>query len=111
MAKENIEGAIEKAVGKVKQKTGEAIGNQKLANEGAAEQVKGSAKQAIGSVKDAAKRVTKPKVAKAETSAEETGTNLRDKIVASAERAKEAVQHGLHKLEHPHDSRDIRQVQ
>jgi uncharacterized protein YjbJ (UPF0337 family) len=111
MAKENIEGAFDKAVGKIKQKTGEALGNQKLANEGAAEQVKGSAKQALGSTKDTVKRVTKPKAAKAETSAQETGDHLRDKIVAGAEHVKDAVQHGLHRFEHPHDSRDIRQVQ
>ncbi|SNS38553.1 Uncharacterized conserved protein YjbJ, UPF0337 family [Granulicella rosea] len=111
MAKENVEGAIDKIVGKVKQKTGEAIGDQKLANAGAAQQVKGSAKEAAGSVKDATKRVAKPKATKAKIEAEETGAHLRDNIVAGAERASEAVKHVVHRIEHPHDERDIRQVQ
>jgi uncharacterized protein YjbJ (UPF0337 family) len=111
MAKENVTGAIDKVVGKVKQKTGEALGDQKLANEGTAQQVKGSAKEALGSTKDTAKRVTKPKVAKADITASEKGDHLRDKIVAGAEHVKDSIEHGLHKFEHPNDHRDIRQVQ
>lgn len=110
MAKENIEGGFDKAIGKVKQKVGEATGNQKLANEGVGDQVKGSAKQALGTVKDAAKRVAKPKASSAKVKAEQTASTLRDDIAAGAEHVKDAIQHGLNRMEHPHDYRDIRQV-
>jgi uncharacterized protein YjbJ (UPF0337 family) len=110
MAKENIEGGFDKAVGKVKQKVGEATGDQALANRGVAEQVKGSAKQAVGSVKDTTKRIVKPRATSAKSKTAVAADDLRDDIVAGAEHVKNAIEHGLHRMEHPHDSRDIRQV-
>ncbi len=54
MNKDQVTGKIEHAAGHVKQAVGEAIGNQKLANQGIADQVKGAAKETWGNVKDAA---------------------------------------------------------
>ena len=41
MNKEEVSGKFDQVAGKVKQKVGETVGNQKLANSGAAEQIKG----------------------------------------------------------------------
>ena len=54
MNKETVEGKFDQASGNVKQKVGEAFGNQKLANAGAAEQIKGAAKETWGKAKDIA---------------------------------------------------------
>jgi uncharacterized protein YjbJ (UPF0337 family) len=54
MTRDQVAGKVEHAMGHVKQAIGEAIGNQKLANEGVGEQVKGAARETWGNVKDAA---------------------------------------------------------
>jgi uncharacterized protein YjbJ (UPF0337 family) len=56
--KNRVTGKFDQAVGKTKQKIGDAVGNDKLANEGVADQVKGSAKETWGNVKDAARTTT-----------------------------------------------------
>src|ERR1700678_4343300 len=56
-------GVLDQAKGKVKQVVGETFNNQKLANEGAADQVKGNVKEAWGNVKDTANRIGKTKAA------------------------------------------------
>jgi len=46
-----VEGTAKEAVGKVKEKTGKAIGNQDLEDRGTAEKVGGKAERKIGDVK------------------------------------------------------------
>jgi uncharacterized protein YjbJ (UPF0337 family) len=58
MDKDQVAGKFDQAVGKVKEKVGEAFGDEKLANSGLADQVKGSAKETWGNVKDATKAST-----------------------------------------------------
>ena len=53
MNTDQVSGKFDQVKGKVKQGVGEAVGNQKLANEGVVDQVKGSAKEVYGNVKDA----------------------------------------------------------
>ena len=55
MNKDQVSGKVDQMKGKVKRGVGEAIGNQKLANEGVVDQVKGSAKEVWGNAKDAVK--------------------------------------------------------
>ena len=55
MDKDQVSGKFDQAVGKAKEKVGDAVGNQKLANQGVADQVKGAAKETWGNVKDAAR--------------------------------------------------------
>ena len=55
MNNEHVKGAVDNAVGKTKEATGNAIGNQRLAAEGKADQVKGALHNAAGDAKDAAK--------------------------------------------------------
>lgn len=44
--------------GKVKETTGKVTGNERLENEGRADQVKGKAKETVGDAKDAVQGVT-----------------------------------------------------
>lgn len=48
---DKTEGTAKEAVGAVKQKTGEVVGNQDLEARGAAENVEGKAQQKVGDVK------------------------------------------------------------
>ncbi len=54
MNTEKVEGKFDQVAGKIKQSVGEAVGNQKLANSGVADQVKGVAKETWGNAKDTA---------------------------------------------------------
>jgi uncharacterized protein YjbJ (UPF0337 family) len=55
MNKHHISGKMDQATGKVKEKMGTALNNQRLANSGVADQIKGAAKEVWGNVKDATK--------------------------------------------------------
>jgi uncharacterized protein YjbJ (UPF0337 family) len=55
MNKEQVSGKLEQATGKVKEKLGETLNNQRLANSGVTDQVKGAAKEVAGNIKEAAK--------------------------------------------------------
>jgi len=57
MNKDQITGTLEQIAGKIKQGVGEAAGNDKLANEGVADQVKGAAQETWGNLKDGVKEV------------------------------------------------------
>ncbi len=48
---DKAEGTIKEAVGAVKEKTGEAIGNPDLRDRGTAEKVEGKVQQKVGDVK------------------------------------------------------------
>ena len=55
MDKENVKGAADKAVGKIKEAAGHVTGNKKLETEGKVDQVKGAAHTAASDAKDAGK--------------------------------------------------------
>lgn len=50
---DKIEGEYDKAAGKVKEETGEALDDKELENKGKAQQVEGHVNKAKGEVKDA----------------------------------------------------------
>lgn len=54
MNKDQVSGKVDRATGKVKQKVGEAVGDEDMANRGVADQVRGAGKETWGDVKDAA---------------------------------------------------------
>lgn len=58
MDKDQAGGKLDQVAGKIKQKAGEAVGNDRLANEGVADQAKGSAQETWGNVKDAVHSAT-----------------------------------------------------
>ena len=96
----HAEGFIDQAKGKVKQVIGETFNDEKLANEGAVDQVKGHAEEAWGNVKDAASDLHDRKSAEAHTNADTAGHDLRAKVTHAAESAKEAIDRGLDHLKH-----------
>jgi len=53
--KDRVEGSATNLGGKVKEGAGKLTGDEKLKNEGVADQVKGKVQNAMGSVKDALK--------------------------------------------------------
>ena len=105
MNESNVKGKVDEVVGKVKQGFGEAIGNEKMANEGAADQVKGHANQAWGNVKDTAADLGNSsrtdadlKAHDAKLHAEETGHDVRSSVTSAAERTKDSINRGLDHL-------------
>ncbi len=105
MNESNAGGKWDQVAGKIKQGVGEAIGNDKLANEGAAEQVKGHAKEAWGNVKDAASTThddaetrTSVRTEEAKLDAERAGNHVRDNVTSAAEHAKDSIKRGLDHL-------------
>lgn len=89
-----IKGKFNEAVGSVKQGFGEAVGNDRIANEGAAEQVKGHAQQAWGSVKEGAADLK----ADHDAHAAADKHDARESVTSAAENAKAHVQSGVDHL-------------
>ena len=111
MNKETIEGSLEQAAGKVKEAFGDATGNQKIANSGAAEQIKGVARETWGKTKDAASDISASKKADADVSIEqhkehaaETAHDVRSKIVSTAQNVKDSIVEKLDEMKHKHTS-------
>jgi uncharacterized protein YjbJ (UPF0337 family) len=111
MNTEKVQGKFDQVAGKIKQSVGEAVGNQKLANAGAAEQIKGVAKETWGNAKDAAAVVRDDNAAQAAAEhddlkdrAETSAHNMREKIVDSAHNLKEKVNEKLDEIKREHRS-------
>jgi uncharacterized protein YjbJ (UPF0337 family) len=117
MNKENVTGKFDQVAGKVKQKVGETVGDQKLANSGAAQQVKGAAKEAWGNAKDTAADVSDR--ARAQSNAEtvdlkerseDKAHDVREKITSTAQNLKEKINTKLDDVKHDLHHDDVRQV-
>jgi uncharacterized protein YjbJ (UPF0337 family) len=74
-------GKYDEVAGKVKQGVGEAVNNDRLANQGTAQQVKGHGEQAWGSVKQTA-----------EDTHEQKAHDVRESITSTARNAKENLE-------------------
>ena len=109
-ANENkIKGKFDEVVGNVKQSFGEATHNDKVANEGAAEQVKGHAEQAWGSVKDAASDTSADARARAdqarvrnEDKGEHKAHDIRESITSTAQNVKNHIQDSVENFRAEH---------
>jgi len=101
MNKSHVSGGMDKAVGKMKEVIGNTVNNQKLANEGAAQQVRGEAKETWGNVKDSASELHKTAKAKMdESEARSAGhqQNMRDKVTNTAHQVKQDIASKLDQL-------------
>jgi uncharacterized protein YjbJ (UPF0337 family) len=107
MNKQTVEGKFDQVAGKIKEKVGEATGNQRLANAGAADQIKGMAKETWGKTKDAAQEASdthrvgtdaEGKDLKART--ENDAHDIRGKITTAARDLKEKVDEKLDDFKH-----------
>ena len=87
----DLKGKYDEVAGKVKQSAGEAFNNDKIANEGAAQEVKGHGEQAWGSVKQAAGETQ----TRQEANTHETAHNLRDSVTSAAQHVKESIQNAV----------------
>lgn len=61
MDKDRIIGAAKTVAGTVKEVTGKAVGDQKLAADGKAEKIEGKVQNAVGGAKDAVREIFKVK--------------------------------------------------
>jgi len=109
MNTEKVEGKFDQVAGKIKQGVGEAIGSQKLANAGAAEQIKGAAKETWGKAKDTADVVREDNRAKASAKGEDlkhrvenTAHNVREKVTTTAQNIKNKVSEKLDHIKSEH---------
>jgi uncharacterized protein YjbJ (UPF0337 family) len=75
-----VTGKADQVAGRVKQGVGEAVGNQKLANQGVADQVKGAAKETWGNAKDAAGVTADRHQTEAELRANDARAGVRQKV-------------------------------
>ena len=59
MDKDRIKGAANTVAGKAKTAVGKALGDEKLKNEGRADQIKGKTQNIVGGIKDKAREISK----------------------------------------------------
>ncbi|HXB62079.1 MAG TPA: CsbD family protein [Acidobacteriaceae bacterium] len=94
MNKSHVTGGIDQAVGKIKEAAGNATGDQKLANEGAAQQIKGAAKETWGNVKDSANKASATawsRMSSSEARAGEKSREFREKVTTAVQNAKHTI--------------------
>jgi uncharacterized protein YjbJ (UPF0337 family) len=113
MNNDTVTGKLDQAKGKIKQTVGEAVGNERLANSGAADQVKGAVKEAWGNTKDAAHAVSKnvplrnearvsDARARAAAQTHETGHSVRESITNAAQNVKKTINEHADKVKRDH---------
>jgi uncharacterized protein YjbJ (UPF0337 family) len=91
MDKDQVAGKFDQGVGKAKEKLGEAVGNQKLANQGVADQVKGAAKETWGNAKDAARTTHDRHAADTEDAANANREHVTDKVAEMKKKANDKI--------------------
>lgn len=101
MSDSTVKGKFDEIAGKVKQGIGETVGNENLANKGAAQEVKGHAEQAWGSVKDAAKDLHEQH----KDQAGNTAHDIREKITSTAQNVKDAITGKSNEVRETHTTR------
>jgi uncharacterized protein YjbJ (UPF0337 family) len=84
MNRDTVEGKFDQLKGKAKQSVGEAVGNNKLANSGAIDQVKGAGKEAWGNAKDAA-------ADDADARSQSHAHDVRERMTSTAQNMKDVV--------------------
>jgi uncharacterized protein YjbJ (UPF0337 family) len=102
MNKDTVAGKAEQLTGKIKQEFGEAVGNQKVANAGAAEQIKGAARETWGKTKDTAQDVANTQRADAQVKGESKAHELRDKVTNAAQNIKNDISAKLDEVREKH---------
>ena len=91
MDKDQVAGKFDQGVGKAKEKLGEAVGNQKLANQGVADHVKGAAKETWGNAKDAARTTHDRHAADTEDAANANREHVTDKVAEMKKKANDKI--------------------
>ena len=107
MNKDTVSGKFDQATGKIKEKTGDLLGNQKLANQGVADQIKGMAKETYGNVKDAGKAAadhahahSNANAREANAYADQKNEGLRNKVKNAAQNVKDSISGKADEVKH-----------
>jgi uncharacterized protein YjbJ (UPF0337 family) len=107
MNKDTVSGKLDQVVGKLKEKVGETVGNQKMANSGVADQVKGAAKETWGNTKDTVAEVSDTSRIAAERDRTDlnqrtgsTAHNLREDITSATQNVKNKINNKLDDIKH-----------
>ncbi|HEX3987744.1 MAG TPA: CsbD family protein [Acidobacteriaceae bacterium] len=91
MNSDQVKGKMTGAAGKVKQATGEATGNENMANRGVADQAKGAAQETWGNIKDAANQSAQTHEAEQHRRNAEKREEVSEKIDHAKERTNEKI--------------------
>ena len=94
----SIKGKFDELAGKAKQAFGEGTDNNRVANEGAAQEVKGHTEQAWGSVKGGAQDAADEAKARHDAQVTAEGHDAREKATSTAESLKDRVEAGVDRL-------------
>jgi len=100
MNKDQVLGKVKQAAGKVKQSIGEALGNEKLANQGVVDQAKGAGMEMWGKARDAAKGVQQSR----KNAATDQAHERRNKISQSVQNAKEKASERIDEFKERHSA-------
>lgn len=98
LTESTIKGKFDELAGKAKQAFGEGTDNNKVANEGAAQEVKGHTEQAWGSVKEGAQDTADEAKARHDAETTNAGHDARTSATTTAEHLKDRVQAGIDDL-------------
>jgi uncharacterized protein YjbJ (UPF0337 family) len=102
MNSDQIKGKFEQVIGKVKEGIGEAVGDNKTANEGLGDQVKGATRETWGNVKDATNTTTDRQAAETHAEAHDSAADTRHSISNSVENAKTAINERIDEFKQRH---------
>jgi uncharacterized protein YjbJ (UPF0337 family) len=109
MNRDTAAGKLDQLKGKAKQSVGEALGNQRLANSGAADQVMGAVQEAWGNAKDAAHAIADDARAHCATQHSEarqntadTAHDVRERITSTAQNVKNAISAKAEEIQREH---------
>jgi uncharacterized protein YjbJ (UPF0337 family) len=91
MNSDQVSGKFDQIKGKVKQGVGEAVGDQRLANQGVADQVKGAAKEVWGNAKDAVHQSAEASRIESHERADHARANVVDHVAAAREHANAVI--------------------
>ncbi len=94
MNKTQLSGKTDQLSGSVKQTVGEAIGNDRLANEGAGEQIKGAVKDIAGN----AQAAIKDSASKSKSESEEHAKELRHGVTDTTQSVKKHINRKIDEL-------------
>ena len=103
MNTDQIKGKLQDAIGHIKQGAGEAVGNDKVANEGLADQVKGSTRETWGNVRDAADTGTTTSRVDVADRTEDTASNTRSTLSEKLHEAKAAINDRIDEFKAEHN--------
>jgi uncharacterized protein YjbJ (UPF0337 family) len=91
MNTDQVKGKFEQVVGKTKQAIGEAVGDNKTANEGLGDQIKGAGRETWGNVKDASHASSTGVATETTTTTHDDVADTRRGISNAVENVKNAV--------------------